>query len=122
MVKAKSICAKSASFVTEIKAFARETKVQDLRDVLGTAAKVYLLSSSPSLSSLLATPLLSFIHLFLFSTSPLFFPSSSFLILSLKILNDRGIRIKIISIVKLAAGHGDDEVGMAVAGLAQEIK
>eukprot|EP00026_Physarum_polycephalum_P004337 Phypoly_transcript_04355.p1 GENE.Phypoly_transcript_04355~~Phypoly_transcript_04355.p1 ORF type:complete len:653 (+),score=116.59 Phypoly_transcript_04355:79-1959(+) len=76
LVKAKAICAKSATLVTELKEFSRETRAQDLKDVLGTAAKL---------------------------------------------LNDRGIRIKIISIVKLASGHGNDEVGMAVAGLAQEI-
>jgi len=38
-----------------------------------------------------------------------------------KILNDRAIRIKIISIVKLAGGEGGGEVSMAVRGLEYEI-
>jgi len=38
-----------------------------------------------------------------------------------KLLNDRAIRIKIISIVKLSSGQGNDDVSIAVAGLEIEI-
>jgi len=76
LIRGREVCGKSSNLVAQIRALAKETKVQDLKNSLGTAAKL---------------------------------------------LNDRAIRIKIISIVKLASGEGNDDVAMAVAGLKSEI-